>query len=82
MARGFLDDEPRDDDDGGESMRRGDVELAGRVIRETDRAVIFADGRKETVVPKSLLRRRETDRAHRFDIITVPEWFAKKEGLL
>lgn len=85
MARGFLDeDAERDDVHDGDSSDRHDVEVIGFITRHAIGGFFFKDltRRRDLFVPKSVLRRHEFNLAKNLDRLTLPEWFAKKEGLI
>ena len=67
-------------------MRSDLGDIACRVRRETDDAIAIADGstlpdgrERWTWLPKSQV---EIERSEKIDTVTMPEWLAKKKGLI
>jgi len=62
-------------------MRTDPVELDGRIETETERAVLFDDGRQTVWLPLSQISERDD---HRDGTVTleIPEWLAEREGLI
>lgn len=61
-------------------MSRNDdpVEISyTEIVTESDGAILFADGGDRFWIPKSLIQDHDEDDK----IVTIPEWFAEKEGL-
>lgn len=59
------------------NIRRHDIiEVAGRVLNETDKAIRFDDGVREVWLPKSQVE-VNTD-----GTISLPEWLAKEKELI
>ncbi len=83
MSRGFL-----DEDDGAsefvalDNSHKGDIALAGTVKATGRHALLFNNGTRDVWVPYGHLRGREDDPGNQTVTIMVPEWFAKKEGLI
>jgi len=79
--RGFLDEDTGDDGDFG-SLDVRETEITGRLTGEkTKKAFEIDDGTRKTWVPFSQLRGQEQSGR---DVVTirVPEWWAKKNGLI
>jgi hypothetical protein len=55
------------------------VDIAAELRHETDKAFLVFDGAKEVWLPKSLV---EHDDLAGASIFTMPEWLAKREGLI
>lgn len=68
MARGFLSD--------GEVQRSNLCDIAGRVVRETEKAWLVDDGAREVWLAKSLVEKNPDG------TFTMPEWLANEKGLL
>lgn len=58
------------------------VEIAVTYVHSTSRAVLVNDGIKEIWVPFSLIEDLDKSNIEKISEITVPEWFALKEGLI
>ncbi len=68
MARGFLSDE---------GVQRSNLcDIAGRVVRETEKAWLVDDGAREVWLAKSLVGKNPDG------TFTLPEWLANEKGLL
>jgi hypothetical protein len=77
--RGFLDEDRSDDDR--ETIDRKDTEVSGVMGNTARGGFFFHVGERDVFVPFSVLVKREPCGAM-MHTITVPEWWAKKEGLI
>lgn len=68
MTRGFLSDS--------EVQRSNLCDVAGRLVRETDKAWLIDDGAQEVWLPKSQVEKNPDG------TFTMPEWLATEKGLL
>jgi len=62
-------------------MARNDepVEISyTRIVVDSDLAILFEDGTDQFWIPKSLIKDHDEDDK----IVSIPEWFAEKEGLV
>lgn len=64
-----------------------DIEIAGEVKVETERAILFFDGKVEEWVPKSQVsdysvRGDDFDDWTDIDVIFIPEWLALDKGFI
>lgn len=55
-------------------------EAAGLIVRETDKAILFDDGRHQAWLPRSRIEINETK--HGCVVVVMPEWLAINKGLL
>jgi len=68
------------DDD---SELAGMFEVAGAIVRETEKAVLFTDGGEAQWLPKSKIRIvRDDKRPGGAAVVFLPEWLAKNKGLI
>lgn len=58
-----------------------DVELAGALVRNSDKAILWSDGEQDVWIPKSQITSQNLDSGGAGTIF-VKEWFLKKEGLI
>ena len=56
-------------------------EAAGLIVQETDKAILFDDGRHEAWLPRSRIEIIPTKHGGAV-IVVMPEWLAKNKGLL
>lgn len=56
------------------------VDVSGEIRRETEKAILFYDGKAEVWLPKSLV---EVERKERGLVeVAMPAWLAMREGLI
>lgn len=60
------------------------IELSVEFVHETEKAVLVDDAGSKVWIPKSLLDGWEDNARERGDVVevSVPEWFAEKEGMI
>lgn len=63
---------------GADSDVAGMWEIAGLIIRESTKGVLFNDGSKEAWLPRRFIKIRGPDRRG-LAVIFMPDWLAKKE---
>jgi hypothetical protein len=69
----------------GYSRREDDgktVELTGEIRNSTELAIYFYDGSKTVWIARSLITAIDEEGGRGTATITIPEWLAKKEGLI
>lgn len=81
MSRGFL-DEDGDDDEARDVDRSSEVTLACKYVKTSGGAALYNFGDQYVWVPGSVVRRHEVDTKTGVDRLTLPEWFARREGLI
>lgn len=59
-----------------------EVEIEGRVKKQTDAAYLFDNGKTEAWVPKSQVTDQSEDDRGVIESIFIPEWLAIDKGLL
>lgn len=59
-----------------------EVEIEGRVKKETERAYLFDNGKVEAWVPKSAVTDQSEDDRGVIESIFIPEWMATDKGLV
>jgi len=62
-------------------MNKNYIEISGQKKHETDRAILFFDGKKEIWLPKSQIEDLE-ERGKGVIIVTIPEWLAVDKELI
>lgn len=64
-----------------EEITYADVEVD--VVEETEHSWLCSDGSKRVYIPKSLIADYDGEMVEGESVtVTIPEWFAKKEGLI
>ena len=58
------------------------VEIIGEIKNSTDRAIYFYDGAKTVWIARSQVHAIDEEGGRGTATITIPEWLAKKEGLI
>lgn len=69
----------------GHSRREDDgktVELIGEIRMSTELAIHFYDGTKTVWIARSVITEIDEEGGRGTATITIPEWLAKKEGLI
>lgn len=59
----------------------GEAEIEGEIRRETIKAVLLWDGKRDAWIPKSQVSYRE-DRSDGTCVLEIPEWSAFVKGLI
>jgi hypothetical protein len=63
------------------------IEFCGEIRTETEKACCVFDGKEEVWIPKSAIKERRpvkngSNRNCRDCVLTIPEWVAKKKGII
>lgn len=58
------------------------IEIAGDIVRETEKAWLVNDGTKDVWLPKSQCEFTPSQRTHESGVFDVPLWLAKDKGLI
>lgn len=65
-------------DPGGDTLHAGKVEVTGRIVHETDKAVLLDDGVTTQWLPRSKVDVEPI--SEQFVEVFMPEWLAKEKG--
>ena len=80
MSRGFLDEDVPEGEAGTDDAR--EVEITGRIVSRAGRVLRFDSGdRRIHDIPLSVVR-GSTQSSRDVVTLRLPEWFAKKRGLI
>jgi hypothetical protein len=60
----------------------GSVEFCGELTWETDKSYKVNDGAEDLWIPKSLVEEKRRVGSSADFIFVIPEWFAKREGII
>jgi len=66
-------------------MRKNDIEISGMIIKDTKYAILFNDGEVEVWIPKSQISNLESinlEEDKDAQDLEVPEWLARRNGLI
>ncbi len=63
-------------------MSDREIEIAGEVKRETDKAILFYDGKIEVWLPKSRISDYGQTKDGKTTSVFIPEWLAEEKELI
>jgi hypothetical protein len=66
----------------GDTAEAGKWEIAGIILRVTDKGVQFNDGFREAWLPKRFVTTRSGKLSQGPAVVFLPEWLAKKEKFI